>query len=42
LFLLGYVPANLTAVVSALGARLPALRVVSGTWGFGARAALAV
>ena len=48
LFHMGYVPANMTAVVSAMGARLPALRVVSGTWGyaskttFGARVALAV
>jgi hypothetical protein len=31
LFRLGYVPANLTAVVSAIGGQLPALRVVSGT-----------
>jgi hypothetical protein len=48
LFRLGYVPANLTAVVSVIGAKLPALRVVSGTLGwannttFGARVALAV
>ena len=48
LFRLGYVPADLTAVVSALGAKLTALRVVCGTWGwankqtFGARVALAV
>jgi hypothetical protein len=48
LFRLGYVPASLTAVVSAIGAKVPALRVVSGTWGwaekttFGARVALAV
>ena len=48
LFRLGYVPANMAAVVSALGAKLPALRVVCGTWGwankqtFGARVALAV
>jgi hypothetical protein len=48
LFRLGYVPANITAVVSAIGAQFPALRVVSGTWGwagkttFGARVALAV
>jgi hypothetical protein len=34
LFRLGYVPANLTAVVSAIGGQLPALRVVSGTWGW--------
>jgi hypothetical protein len=44
---LGYVPRNLTQVVTAIGARLPALRVVSGSWGFcgvthGARLALAV
>ena len=45
---LGYVPRNLTPVVSALGGQLPALRVVCGTWGFsnqvtfGARVALAV
>jgi len=48
LFRLGYVPANMAAVVSALGAKLPALRVVSGTWGYthkttyGARVAVAV
>jgi hypothetical protein len=48
LFRLGYVPANLTAVVLAIGGQLPALRVMSGTWGwtgkttFGARVALAV
>ncbi|GBU27083.1 hypothetical protein R84B8_00605 [Treponema sp. R8-4-B8] len=48
LYRLGYVPANLTAVISVLGAKLPALRLVSGTWGrthkttFGARVALAV
>ena len=48
LFHLGYVPANMTAIVSVIGAQLPALRVVSGSWGwsgkttFGARVALAV
>ena len=48
LFHLGYVPANMTAVVSVIGAQLPAVRVVSGTWGwagkttFGARVALGV
>jgi hypothetical protein len=48
LFRLGYVPANITAVVTAIGAQLPALRVVSGSWGwsgkttFGARVAIAV
>jgi hypothetical protein len=48
LFRLGYVPKNMTAVVTAIGGQLPALRVVSGTWGwsgkttFGARVALAV
>jgi hypothetical protein len=48
LFRLGYVPRNLAPVVAALGGQLPALRVVSGTWGwankttFGARVALAV
>jgi len=48
LYRLGYVPVNLAAVVTAMGAKLPALRVVSGTWGwaekttFGARVALAV
>jgi hypothetical protein len=48
LFRLGYVPRNLAPVVAALGGQLPALRVVSGTWGwanktiFGARLALAV
>jgi hypothetical protein len=48
LYRLGYVPRNLAPVVAALGGQLPALRVVSGTWGwsgkttFGARLALAV
>jgi hypothetical protein len=48
LFKLGYVPANLTQVVSVIRGQLPAVRVVSGTWGyagkttFGARVALAV
>ena len=48
LFRLGYVPRNLTPVVSAIGRQLPALRVVLGTWGwsgqasFGARVALGV
>jgi hypothetical protein len=48
LFRLGYVPRTLAPVVSTLGGRLPALRVVSGTWGwankttFGARLNLAV
>jgi hypothetical protein len=48
LYRLGYVPRNMAAVVTAIGGRLPALRVVSGTWGhagkttFGARVALAV
>jgi len=48
LYRLGYVPANMAAVASVLGAKLPALRIVSGTWGwaekttYGARIALAV
>ena len=48
LFKLGYVPRNLTTAVSALGGQLPAVRVVSGTWGwynkttYGARVALTV
>jgi hypothetical protein len=48
LFRLGYVPRNMAAVVTALGGQLPALRVVSGTWGYthkttyGARVAVAV
>jgi hypothetical protein len=48
LYRLGYVPRNLAPVVAALGGRLPALRVVSGAWGwankttYGARLALAV
>jgi hypothetical protein len=48
LYRLGYVPRNMAPVVAALGGQLPALRVVSGTWGwankttFGARVALAV
>jgi hypothetical protein len=48
LYRLGYVLRNLAPVAAALGGQLPALRVVSGTWGwankttFGARLALAV
>jgi len=48
LYRLGYVPRNMAAVVTAMGVKLPALRVVSGSWGFtgrttyGARIALAV
>jgi hypothetical protein len=48
LYRLGYVPRTLAPVVAALGGQLPALRVVSGTWGwanktpFGARLALVV
>jgi hypothetical protein len=48
LFRLGYVPRNMAAVVTAMKVKLPALRVVSGSWGFtgcttyGARVALAV
>ena len=34
LYRLGYVPANMAAVASVLGAKLPALRIVSGTWGW--------
>jgi hypothetical protein len=48
LYRLGYVPRTLAPVVAALGGQLPALRVVSGSWGwankttFGARVALTV
>jgi hypothetical protein len=48
LYRLGYVPRTLAPVVAAPGGRLPALRVVCGSWGranrtaFGARLALAV
>jgi hypothetical protein len=48
LYRLGYVPRTAAPVAAALGGQLPALRVVSGTWGwagkttFGARLALAV
>jgi hypothetical protein len=48
LFRLGYVPRNMAPVVAVLGGQLPALRVVSGTWGwtgkitFGARVALGI
>jgi hypothetical protein len=48
LYRLGYVPRTAAPVVTALDGQLPALRVVSGTWGwagkttFGARLALAV
>jgi hypothetical protein len=48
LYRLGYVPREMIATVSAIGGQFPALRVVSGAWGwtgkvtFGARIALAV
>ena len=48
LFKIGYVPADITAVINAIGANLPAFRVVYGQWEryqkttFGARVALAV
>jgi hypothetical protein len=42
LYRLGYVPKNMTVAVSALGRRFPAVRVVSGSWSFGARVALGV
>jgi hypothetical protein len=48
LFKLDYVPADLTQIVTAIGRQLPAVRVVSGTWGWsgqttlGARVALSV
>jgi hypothetical protein len=48
LFRLGYVPRNMAPVAAALASQLPALRVVSGSWGwankttFGARLALGV
>jgi hypothetical protein len=48
LYRLGYVPRNMTAVIAAIGGQLPALHVVSGSWGwtgkktYGARLALAV
>jgi hypothetical protein len=48
LYRLGYVPRNLAPVAAVLGGRLPAFRVVCGTWGwankttFGARVSLAV
>jgi hypothetical protein len=48
LYRLGYVPRSMAPVAAVLGGQLPALRVVSGTWGwahkttFGARLALAV
>jgi hypothetical protein len=48
LYRLGYVPRDMAAEVTALSGRLPAVRVVCGTWGwsgkvtFGARVALGV
>lgn len=47
LYRLGYVPRSMAAVVTAMGAKNTALRVVSGSWGYGkttygARLALAV
>jgi len=48
LFRLGYVPRNMAAIVSAMRGHLPAVRVVSGKWGwagkrtYGARVALGV
>jgi len=41
LFTLGYVPREMTAIVAAIGARLPALRILSGDI-HGARLAIAV
>jgi hypothetical protein len=35
LYRLGYVPRNMAAVVTAMGAKNTALRVVSGSWGYG-------
>jgi hypothetical protein len=48
LFRLDYVPRTMAPVAAVLGGQLPALRVVSGSWGwankttYGARVALAV
>jgi len=48
LYRLGYVPRNMTAVISIINRQLPALRVVSGTRGmynnttYGARISLTV
>ena len=48
LYHLGYVPRNMAPIVGALPPQLPAVRVVSGSWGwsgkttYGARVALAV
>jgi hypothetical protein len=48
LYRLGYVPRNMAPVAAVLDGQLPALRVVSGSWGwankttFGARVSLAV
>jgi hypothetical protein len=48
LFRLGYIPRSVAPVAAALGGKLPALRVMCGTWGwankttFGARVSLAV
>jgi hypothetical protein len=40
LYRLGYVPREMTAAVSAIVGQLPALRVVSGTWGWTGKATL--
>ena len=37
IFCIGYVPRNLTAIVTAMSAQLPAVRVVSCTWGYASR-----
>ncbi|MCL2181393.1 MAG: HIRAN domain-containing protein [Treponema sp.] len=37
LFTVGYVPKEMTAVINAIGGKLPAFRVVSGTWGYASR-----
>ena len=42
LYRLGYIPSDMTMVISALRGQLPALRVVSGLNIYGARLALAV
>jgi hypothetical protein len=42
LFRLGYVPRKLCAAVSAIGGKLPSLRVVPGFWNYGAKVSLAV
>jgi hypothetical protein len=41
LFKMGYVPRELCAAVSAIGGKLPALKILPGFWNYGAKVSLA-